>query len=148
MTAKCTQNLTKAYSICFKSRGLSPKALFLCHLCSLLRAPIKKSSTYKPSLRHILFGNTKVSTSEYAIQACWDFKRMVSSSVFKVTRIIVIVDGCLFPYLYTSKFYVSLSSQLFCIHSYHQYFQEIQKAFIPKLSAGNKVKKIVLGIRL
>ena len=38
-----------------------------------LGGPIKKSSTYKPSPRHILTGHTKVAIFEYYILACWDF---------------------------------------------------------------------------
>ena len=57
-----------------------------------LGGPIKKSSTYKPSPRHILSGHTKGSASEYAIWAYMGYKHRVASLVFKVTRIIQQLD--------------------------------------------------------
>ena len=53
-----------------------------------LGGPIKKSSTYKPSPRHILSGHTKGSASEYAIWVYLGYKHRVAILIFKATRII------------------------------------------------------------
>ena len=58
----------KKYTFALKvPRGLSQKGSFSLPSLQLIKSTNKKSTTYKPSPRHILSGNTKVSTSEYAI---------------------------------------------------------------------------------
>ena len=61
---------------------------FLKRVAYYLRAPTKKNSTYKPSPRLKLSGDTKGSASEYAIWEYFGYNQRVSSSVFKVKRII------------------------------------------------------------
>ena len=80
--------LKKICNSCLKNRGLSLKGSFSLSFLQPFQSNNKKNSTYKPTPRHILSGNTKVSTSEYAIWAYMDFKHRVSSLVFSVSSYI------------------------------------------------------------
>ena len=54
----------------------------------------KKNSTYRPSPRHLLSGDTKGSASAYTIWAYFGNNQRVSSSVFQRSPIIIVVGLC------------------------------------------------------
>ena len=89
----CVPKIAQKYSklMSFKCKH-QENTLFYFDCYSEGNASIKKRSTYKPCLGHILIGHTKWYTPKCVIWVCQPDKHAVSNPVFKATRIIYKLD--------------------------------------------------------